>query len=397
MTLIGLLLMVVAAVLAVPVLVLLLQTLLAPRMPALPVAMSAPEGAAPSASAAVLIPAHNEQDVIGETVRVIRAQLRPADRLVVVADNCTDETAQVARAAGAEVLERTDKVQRGKGYALAHGLSHIAHAPCETLIIVDADCHVLPGSIQRLAQIASAAGRPVQALDLMLAPECASVKQRVAEWAWRIKNWLRPMAWKRLGMPCQLMGTGMAFPWPIAQHLQLANGHLAEDMMLGVELALAGTPAQFCDTALVTSTFPSTDAAQHAQRKRWEHGHLSVMLKFAPRLMARGIGKRDMRVVALALDLFVPPVALLGVLLVFSATCALMHLFAGGGALPLLAMIFLTFAFTCAVWRAWSGWGRDLLSGKELLELPLYLIRKFPIYASFLLRRQKEWVKTDRR
>jgi len=111
---------------------------------------------------AVLMPAHDEAAVIAQTVAVVRQQLRPQDRLLVVADNCTDTTAEVARAAGAEVVERTDHALRGKGYALAHGLACLAQRPPQVVLVVDADCRVAPGALQRLGAQAWRLQRPVQ-------------------------------------------------------------------------------------------------------------------------------------------------------------------------------------------------------------------------------------------
>jgi cellulose synthase/poly-beta-1,6-N-acetylglucosamine synthase-like glycosyltransferase len=72
----------------------------------------------PGADVAVLIPAHNESAGIEATLRCLQAQLRAGDRVLVVADNCDDDTAAVARDAGAEVIERIDAIHRGKGFAL---------------------------------------------------------------------------------------------------------------------------------------------------------------------------------------------------------------------------------------------------------------------------------------
>ena len=386
------------AVLAIPVGVFGLQIMLAGPMPAPALQEAARQGDAEDEAMpiAVLVPAHNEEAVIKDTLATLTRELGTQDRLLVVADNCTDQTAQLARAAGAEVVERQHDTLRGKGYALDFGVRHMAQRPPSVLVIVDADCQVSAGAIRHVAALARQTGRPVQALYLMLPPEAASFKQRVAAWAWRLKNWARPRGWKRLGLPCQLMGTGMAFPWPMVGTMDLANGHLVEDMKLGAELALAGTPPLLCEAALVTSTFPTTETAQQSQRKRWEHGHLSVLISLAPSLLWRAVKARDALALGLALDLLVPPVALLGALLLSLGLVSCMPAFAGGAGKPLLAMIFLTSVFTLAVWRAWHGWGRDLIRGSEWLRLPIYMLAKLPVYASFLARRQKEWVRTDR-
>ena len=121
------------------------------------------------------------------------------------------------------------------------------------LVIVDADCQVGEGTIEILAKKSALAGcnapkrvRPVQALYLMHAPAGAGLKQRIAEFAWIVKNQVRPLGFQRLRWPCQLMGTGMAFPWAMAVTMPLANANIVEDMKLGIELALtrgvAGRP-----------------------------------------------------------------------------------------------------------------------------------------------------------
>ena len=385
----------IAALLWLPVGTLALQVWLARRSEE-PIRQPATTPARPGM--AVLVPAYNEQAVIQATLQNLVVQLQPGDRLLVVADNCTDDTAQLARHAGAEVVERFHETERGKGFALDFGVRHLARNPPDVLVIVDADCHMSEGSLDAMACLVQETGRPVQSLDLMQAPEGAGLKTRIAEWAWRIKNWVRPLGWHRMGWPCQLMGTGMAFPWPMAAHMALANGHLVEDMKLGADLALAGTPPLFCPQARVTSEFPIATAAQQSQRKRWEHGHLSMLFSLGPRVLWQGIKRGHMPTVAMALDLLIPPVALLGLLLALVWLAALGLALGAGVAFagPLVLATALVVLFKLALWRAWWGWGRDLVSAREWLQVPFYLLAKVPIYIGFIFRRQKAWVRTDR-
>lgn len=316
MTIVAILLWLLVALVAVPVLVVWLQVLLAwPRRgDGLPVAAPRDDVMAGAVlRCAVLVPAHDEAAVIGETVRALRGQLYADDTLLVVADNCTDDTARLAREAGATVVERTDTERRGKGYALDFGVRHLANGGAyDALLIVDADCSVeTPQGIPHLARVAIQRDRPVQALYLMDAPEGTSVKTRVAAFAWRLKNWVRPLGWHALGWPCQLMGTGMAFPWAMADRMQLANAELVEDMKLGVDLALAGTPPLFCPEVLVRSAFPTAERAGQSQRTRWEHGHLGMIAAHAPRLGRCALQRRSGALLAMALDIGVPPLALL--------------------------------------------------------------------------------------
>src|SRR5262245_56284402 len=101
-------------------------------------------------SAVVLIPAHNEESGIAATLANIKPHLLTGDRLVVVADNCTDRTAEIATASGAEVFQRQDLTRSGKGYALDFGIRAIADSPPAVVVVIDADCLVQEGSMDRL-------------------------------------------------------------------------------------------------------------------------------------------------------------------------------------------------------------------------------------------------------
>lgn len=344
---------------------------------------------------AVLVPAHDEAAGIEATLSSIRSQLKPADRLLVVADNCTDATADVARRCGAEVIERHQTDLRGKGYALDFGLRHLTADPPPVLVIVDADCTLGEDCLRHLAEACVRTARPVQALDLMNAPPGAPLRLRLAAFTWRIKNWLRPLGALRLGAPCPLMGTGMAFPWRLISQANLASGHLVEDMKLGMDLAREGYPPLFVPEARVDSVFPLSNEAAQAQRSRWEHGHLSTLLSDGPSLLWSGLSAGDARLVGMALDLMVPPLTLLLglVLLDFLLGSALA---VAVGAWPMgIALTGLILLLSASI-RAWWMVGRDLLSIGELLRAPVHLFMKLPMYLKFVTRRQKQWVRTER-
>ena len=161
---------------------------------------------------AVLIPAHNEELVITSAIHNVRDQLAPGDRILVVADNCTDQTAEVARAAGAEVAERTDPDHRGKGFALDFGLSQLAPEQPPVVVVVDADCELDPGALDALVRQAAATGRPAQGVYLIGTGQEPDPRRRLSAFAVLLKNEIRPLGLDRLGLPCLLNGTGMAFP-----------------------------------------------------------------------------------------------------------------------------------------------------------------------------------------
>jgi cellulose synthase/poly-beta-1,6-N-acetylglucosamine synthase-like glycosyltransferase len=355
-----------------------------------------PEAAAAPAYA-VLVPAHDEQDTIRSTVGAARSQLPPGARLLVVADNCADATAAEARASGAEVIERHDPTRRGKGYALAFGIDHLRSAPPEVVIVLDADCEAQPGALDRIAAEAAVHDVPVQALYMMTAPPGAWLRPRMAAFAWGVKNGLRARGLHRLGLPCQLMGSGMAFPWSCIANAEVASGHLTEDLQLGIRLACAGRPARFCPQARVESVFPADCAALQSQRRRWEHGHLSLILSGAWPLVAHALRARSAASLALAIDLCIPPLALLACFVLGTVLAGGAMWAATGMAWPAIFAVATVTAFTVAVLLGWWGAGRRWVRFAELLGAPLYVVRKLPLYAGFVLRRQQEWVRTSRR
>ncbi len=385
-----------ALVLLVPAGVLLVQTL-AGRRPAPPtVATAATPAPGRRPSAALLVPAHNEAAGMAAALATMLPQLQPGDRVLVVADNCSDATAAIAAACGAQVVTRTDTQRRGKGYALDHGIRHLAAAPPEVVLIVDADCHMGAGSVDRLVRECAATLRPVQALYLMQSPAAASLKTRIAEFAWAVRNEARPLGCARLGLPCQLMGSGMAFPWALIAGAQLASGHIVEDMQLGLDLAAAGTPPRFCHAARVTSVFPETEEGAVAQRTRWEHGHLGMIASRGLPMLARGLFSGRPALVAMALDLSVPPLASL-VLLLLLATLGTAALWAfGGPALPFGLCVLAWVLVTLAIAVAWRRVARHIVSLRELMSVPGYVLAKLPIYLKLFTARQMEWVRTKR-
>lgn len=390
-TLTGWLLALLALLILLPVLVLFAQVVLA-CLPARPV----PLAAGPRPRVAVLVPAHNESGGISATLASIRQQLLESDRLLVVADNCTDSTAALARAAGAEVVEREHQHLRGKGYALDYGVRQLAAAPPEVVIIIDADCLLSAGSIDTLARCSLATGRPVQALDLMCAPAGAGLKVQVAEFAWRVKNLVRPRGWARVGLPCQLMGTGMAFAWADLAKANLATGHLVEDLKLGLDFCRNGKPPLFCPQAQVTSLFPTSDDGLSNQRTRWEHGHLGVLLAEGPKLLGAALLQRNGPLLAMALDLLVPPLALLvlalmAIFVISWLAFALLGV-AFAAAIASLALVLMG----AAVVLAWARFSRELIPFSVLLYAPFYAAKKIPLYVGFLLKRQVEWVRSKR-
>ncbi|NET56382.1 MAG: glycosyltransferase family 2 protein [Symploca sp. SIO2E6] len=345
---------------------------------------------------AVLVPAHDEASVIGTTLEKLLPQLTTQDQLVVIADNCSDQTAEIARNLGATVIERQDLERRGKGYALDYGLNFLETEPPEVVVIVDADCIVEQGTLKRIATVAATQGKPVQATYLMEQPADPSPKDSISALAFMVKNLVRPSGLARLGLPSLLTGTGMAFPWSVIRQAPLASGNIVEDMQLGLDLAIAGYPTLFCRDTKVIGILPQQEAAATGQRTRWEHGHLQTLLTQVPRLIKASVAQRRFDLLSLALDLSVPPLSLLVMIWAAVTGLALLAGIWGATWIPLIWLVIAGQFILVSIVGAWAKFGRTEISALTLLAVPFYILWKIPLYLAFLVQRQTRWIRTDR-
>ncbi len=350
----------------------------------------------PSLSFNILVPAHNEAENIRSTLEGLLGQVAEASQIIVIADNCSDQTATIARSCGVTVLEREDMSCRGKGYALDFAVQHIQANPPEVVIIVDADCQLTPRTIARLAQQAIQQQRPIQATYLMDVGEAGSITDRISVFAVKVRNWVRSVGMTQLGYPCVLAGSGMAFPWAILQQAPLAGSKCVDDMQLTIDLAIAGHTPTYITTGRVTGRLMQNQAAR-SQRSRWEHGHLEVIFTQVPKLLWEAWKQKRVDLVMLALDLSVPPLSLLVLVWLlafsFSGFCWGLGLVSW---LPLMALALSGGLLSLALGAAWFTVGRQDLPVSTLFLIPVYLLWKLPIYFKFFIQPQTRWLKTER-
>jgi len=349
------------------------------------------------ATVAILIPAHNESQGISATLNSIKEEATENTRIVVIADNCSDNTAEVVRQHGVEVVERFHETERGKGYALDFGIKHLALSPPDVMIVFDADCLLGKGTVNALVQAVLHHQRSVQALYLIQAKAGADIKAQLAEFAYVVKSWTRPLGFYRIGMPMQLMGSGMAFPWQHIKDANLARGYIVEDMKLGIDLAAQLLAPRFCPEAYVSSEFPLNEEGTQSQRQRWEHGHIGMIMQEGIPLLVRGLKSLNVEMVAMALDLCVPPVALLFLVTGAFALLSFIGIFVSGEMFPWLNGVLMFGLLALFVMISWVKHGRKILPFFSLLAYaPVYAVGKIKLYAKFLVNRQVEWVKSRR-
>jgi len=344
----------------------------------------------------VLIPAHNEEAVLAATLASVAAQLLPGDRIGVVADNCTDGTAEIGRAAAAIVWERTDDLRRGKGFALEFGREQLQPDCGDVVVVIDADCRLEPGTLDALGRTAAATGRPVQADYVMTCPPDPSPRDMVSRLAVTVKNCVRQRGTAAWGGAAVLTGSGMAFPWSVFREARLDGGNIVEDMQLSFDLLIAGHAPLYCAEARVVAPLPQQRAASLSQRKRWEHGHLSTLLRRVPRLAWEGLRQRRPILLAAALDLAVPPLSLLTLGWLIAVGFAIAGAALGVGVGPLVVSLIGGAMLAGAIATTVVCFGDGTSPWRLFAAVPDYVLRKVPIYFSFLFSRQRTWVRTDR-
>jgi len=351
-------------------------------------------GLDPFPSSVVLVPAHNEEEVIGRTLESIAVDLPPNCRVLCVAHNCSDATAEIARRNGAEAIEVRDAGTGGKPDALKAGLSWLDANPPEVVVIVDADCTVGQGTIRILATQASVLNRPVMGAYFFASDASAGIAT-LSELAVMLKNFIRPLGLSIVGLPCLLNGSGSAYPFHLIRNAPHGEQSIAEDYQLSVDLLRMGYPTTFVPWARIDGQLPKQENTALRQRRRWEHGHLLLAFRSAPILLLEGLVRLDKNRIGLALELSVPPLAFLGLMWGIVAGLSLVQfvIYQNG---PLLLLLAIAVLLAVTVITSWIHFVGARATFSALVAAPRYLLWKLPLYRDFFTRRETRWMKTGR-
>jgi cellulose synthase/poly-beta-1,6-N-acetylglucosamine synthase-like glycosyltransferase len=342
----------------------------------------------------IIVPAHNEALVIARTVTSLRAIDWPAARfrILVCADNCTDGTAEKARAAGAEVIERHNAEQRGKGYALEFAFrASRATRFADAVVVVDADTEVSSNLLDAIAARLEQGARAVQVHYGVLNP-LASWRTRLITIAKGAVHIVRSRARERLGVSCGVRGTGWCVTHELLREVPYQAFSLTEDVEYGIDLGLAGLRVVYADEADCNGEMASGEQTARSQRQRWERGRFQLMRSKTGPLLRAALRCRSGVCLDLALDLLVLPlsyVALITAILVGVAALggtALQHwLWVGIGCAAALGLYVL---------RGWQLSGIGPRGMLDLARAPTFILWKL----SVLIRGRKPtvWQRTDR-
>ena len=267
----------------------------------------------PRSRLAVLVPAHNEADFIARCVRSLHAQTYPSElyEVIVIADNCTDGTAAIARSAGAHVLVRNEPHARGKGRALRWAIDRVIarQAPPDGIVIVDADSSADPDFLTVLVRPFEDGAQAVQGEFLM--SESSSPGGALQAVAFLLMNRVRPAGRSVLGLPCSLTGSGMLFSRRLLEEKPWDAFTGAEDLEYSIALRSAGVRCVFAGGAVLHQPPAPNAEAAFEQQLRWEGGKLHVARAQVPTLVARAVRERSPALLDAAVGLATPPLSLL--------------------------------------------------------------------------------------
>ena len=351
---------------------------------------------------AILIPAHNEGVTIATTLKTLLPVRRDHHAIHVIADNCTDDTATLARKildgqTNTFVHERLDRDHRGKGFALAFGLDKLIEAPPDIVMIMDADCKFRRGDVDELARVAYDRGRPVQSLYLMERPLKSSPAQAIAAFAWMVMNQVRMGGLFHLFDVTRLTGSGMAFPYKILREYFQGSANIVEDLALSLKLIKAGHPPALLSQVEVVSMLPTQASDSVSQRARWEHGSLAMTRKTLFPMLWHGIRHLDVRSFAVGLDISILPLVMMsGVMALSTAGFLMLQFFVASAAGPAFTgmLICAIFALTLAI--VWFRLGRTILPVSEFSGFAGFILQKLAIYGQKGRQSSRQWTRTNR-
>ncbi len=351
---------------------------------------------------AVLIPAHNEEQVIARTLRSVLQARYPHALLDcwVIADNCSDHTAEIARAEGAQVLERYDNINKGKGYALEYGFEKLLmqKPKYEGFMILDADT-VIDLNALEVASTYLEYGHQVIQLSDMVEQQESSWSNESIRTGFILYNYVRPLGRKYFGLSAGLRGNGMIFSRDVITSHPWRSYSLAEDLEYGLNLLLEDESVVFAPEATVWARMTQSSENAESQRRRWEIGRFPVMKKYIPLLLQAAVKKRRWKFADACLDLTMPPlVNLILMLAIMALVTFLASMLSSGSWVPFAISVAGITAGFAHLFLGLSVYpDKGVTAGYLLKGLPRYALWKAMLYLKIMtVGSEKSWVRTTR-
>ncbi len=343
------------------------------------------------AKVAVVVPAHNEAAAIVRCVRSISACTLPDSvelRIVVVADNCTDATAELARGADARVLVRSDSAKSGKGFALQYAFQILLDEGFDAVLVIDADSVVDSNLLLEVVREFRSGADGVQVRYVVLNPQ-DSLRARLMNVAFMAFNVLRARGRERMGLSVGIFGNGFGLARATLEAVPYDSHSLVEDLDYHLQLLKAGRKVVFVEGTHVRGEMPAGGRGAATQRARWEGGRLRTAVQNLPGLLA-GVVAGKLRLLEPSLELLLLPLAFHVTLLGLTALMPFS-----------LARIYALFALALVAVHVVIGilvGGGDWRDFRALLWAPFYVAWKLFALPKTLqsARSVAPWIRTDR-
>lgn len=344
----------------------------------------------------VIVPAYNEESVIAAVIASLKRIDWPADRyrVVVVADNCTDATAEIAALAGAHVMQRRDLENRGKGYALDFAFqASRAREWADAVVIVDADAQVSPNILESFARRIELGEQAVQA-HYGVSNTDASWRTRLLSIAKAAFHIVRSRGRERLRLSCGIRGNGWCVTHALLGQVPYRAFSLTEDLEYGIALGMAGFRVAYADEAHSDAEMVSGEKDSRKQRQRWEHGRFQLMRSKTLPLLGQAWGRRSRVCLDLALDLLVLPLSYVALNV---AVFLVLAVFAGGRVSAAWEWLGVgcCIALMVHILRGWQLSGAGMRGLLDLCRAPFFLAWKLMVMLGGRAE-SKEWVRTKR-
>lgn len=339
----------------------------------------------------ILIPAHNEEESIAGTLKSVEDAVRAdgASALtVVIADNCSDRTADEAGRFSATVLERKHESLRGKAHALQFAVDWAQDKEWDALVVIDSDTEIQTGFFKAMNNALISGARVAQAHYGVLQTS-GHWRSRLLALAWSIFNYTRPLGRSNLGLSAGILGNGFAATREIIEKHPLGRDSIVEDLDYHLELTAKDERVVFVPDAKLLSP-PATDARAAAiQRTRWESGRVDALKRWAFPLIQRGPRLESLSTL---FDMTVPPLAMLfaSVLCVAAGFAVMLEI--TGLALCALCACLLIGLTVVSCFR--SGAGFAPLLGAPYV--PFYIVWKLGLYLTRAFWSERRWRRTPR-
>ncbi|MDE3270650.1 glycosyltransferase family 2 protein [Pseudoalteromonas sp. G4] len=341
----------------------------------------------------IIMPAHNEELIISKTVSSIHKLMSAKDRLIVVADNCQDATANIVRTLNLKnviVLERKNAKDIGKGFALDYGFKYLKENKLsfDLLGVVDSDCEFTSKNAIKIIKTVAEREKLFQVGYLMKATDN---KSALSAFAWYVKTACRSIGMDRLFGACHIQGSGFFIDSSLSEEINFASGSIVEDLELGLNLAEQNIFCKYIPNVTLISEMPSNIEVLKTQKSRWEVGHLNVVLSETFPRMYRAIKNINLRYFLLVCDLSIPPLI---TYLLCVALFGLVNLFFGyKNSLIILAYLSSISFIIYLHWRRFSKLQNIYVKFSAIYN---FVEIKFRVIASYCDKKAKKWNKTKR-